>query len=491
MPGKVLSNRNLGVAVFITALIAYAGTVGYEYVWDDPYLINRVREALSTGEISSLFTTSFYVKTVNTARYYRPVMLASLLGDVFLTGGVPWFSHLVNVLVHALNSTLLFFLFRKVLQNDNSALVGALLFAVFPVHAGTVAAVYNRVELLTLTLLLPLVFYWIDSEGQNGRRDPRFRALSLLSFFLACLTKETAFMLPAALVGWEALKFKRPGPDRLKDLGYTAAATGAALLIRTTVFLWETTNTGVQGFRAGSFLSEVPFTKVLKIILVNMRMAVLPVSGRTHWAATDLSIGWMTVLGGLCFLLILGLGFKRSPGYTARGLIWWSAFTLPVLGFFSLGAVVATERYTYIPSVGLCLLVGGAVASLPEYVQGARWSKALVLAGMIAMGIGAADQARVYRNEVTLFSEVTSTNPAFASAHLNLGAALVREGRYEEALRSYAKARALVPGWVDATFNRGNLYFRMGRYEEALRDFDSVLEKNPVTGRRPLTGATC
>lgn len=68
MPGKVLSNRSLGAAVFIAALITYAGTVGYEYVWDDPYLIDRVRKALSTGEISRLFTTSFYVKTVNTAR---------------------------------------------------------------------------------------------------------------------------------------------------------------------------------------------------------------------------------------------------------------------------------------------------------------------------------------------------------------------------------------------------------------------------------------
>jgi tetratricopeptide (TPR) repeat protein len=479
VPGKVKSSRRLGAVVFIAALVTFAGTIGYGYVWDDPYLIGRIREAISTGEIPGLFTSSFYVKTVSTARYYRPVMLASLLGDITLTGGAPWFSHLVNILVHALNSTLVFLLFKKVLRDDHGALVGALLFAVIPVHAGSVAAVYNRVELMTLALLLPMVLYWTGSEEHNGPQESRFLPLSLLSFFLACLTKETAFMLPAVLFGWEAVRVKRSGHYRLKDLTYMAFAAGAALLVRTTVFALERADTLVPGAGAGTLKPEASLTSILKILMVNMRLAVFPLPGRTHWAATDLSVGWITVLALLFFLLLIGLGFRMSPGSTSRGLVWWAMFTLPVVGIFNLGPVVATQRYVYIPSVGLSLIVGGMVASLPGRVLGRNWVKGLVLAAMIALGISAAVQAQVWKNEVTLFREVTGTNPAFANAHINLGVALAREGRYEEALQAYDKAQSLVPGWVDAAFNRGNLFYRMGRYEEALTDFDLVLKKEP------------
>jgi len=479
MPGKVKSSRRLGAIVFFAALVTFAGTVGYGYVWDDPYLIGRIREAISTGEIPGLFTSSFYVKTISTARYYRPVMLASLLGDIILTDGAPWFSHLVNILLHALNSTLVFLLFKKILRDDHGALVGALLFAVFPVHAGSVAAVYNRVELMTLALLLPMVLYWTGSEEHSGPPENRFLSLSLLSFFLACLTKETAFMLPAVLFGWEAVRVKRPGRYRLKHLAYTAIAAAAALLVRTIVFTLERADTLVPGAGAGALQPEISLTNILKILMVNMRLAVFPLPGRTHWAATDLSVGWITVLAVLFFLLLIGLGFRMSPGSTARGLIWWATFTLPVVGIFNLGPVVATQRYVYIPSVGLSLIVGGMVASLPGRVLGRNWVKGLALAAMIALGIGAAAQARVWKNEVTLFREVTGTNPAFANAHVNLGVALAREGHYEEALQAYGQAEFLVPGWVNAAFNRGNLFYRMGKYEEALTEFDSVLKKEP------------
>ena len=480
LPGKDKSSLRYGVAVFIVALVTFVGTVKFSYVWDDPYLIGRLREAFSTGDISGLFTSSFYVKTASAARYYRPVMLASLLGDVVLTDGAPWFSHLVNIFIHALNSTLVFFLFQRVFRNDNGALFGAFLFAVLPVHAGTVAAVYNRAELIALALLWPLVFYWTDSWYSRGPGRARYRAVALLSFFLACLTKEIAFMLPAVLIGWEALRFRRPDPDRLKDLVYTAMIAGAALLLRVVIFAWERAEPAIQGARAGELSQETSLLKVIKVFLIDTRLAVFPFPGRTHWAATDLFIGWTTVAAVVCFFLILGLGFKKAPEQTARGLIWWLAFAVPVVGFINLGPIVATERYIYIPSVGLCMIVGGIVALLPKKMMEARWVRGLALAVLFALGAGSMIQARVWANDVALFGEITESNPGYANAHVNLGVALAREGRYMEALRSYEKAQRLIPGWVDVSFNRGNLFYQMGKYEEALEDFDKVLEAGPA-----------
>jgi tetratricopeptide (TPR) repeat protein len=474
-----MSSRSLASAVFVAALVTFAGTVGYSYVWDDPYLVTRVKSALANGDISQLFTTSFYVKTMSSARYYRPVMLATLLGEISLTGGAPWFSHLINVLIHALNSTLVYLLLRKTLRHGTGALAGAILFAVHPVHAETVAAVFNRMDLLALTLLLPVAILWTPLGAEPVPVSPLVRVSAMASFFLACLTKETAFMLPVVLLGLEILRSKRPERASAINLLSIASVSGAALLLRWAVFAREGATGAAGVIRAGALLPDADFFKILKILLVNMRLAVLPFPFRSQWAESDLYLEWPTTLAAVFFVFLVVLAFRRCPRVAGPGMLWWSIFTLPVLGFFNIGQVAAAERYAYIPSVGVVLIVGGLVASLPGEVLNRKLVKYAALAGMLVLGTAAGLHTRALKNDITLFQKLTGTNPNFASVHLNLGAALARKGRFEEALLSYENAAALVPGWSDVAFNRGNVFYRMGRYEEALKDYQSVLKNDP------------
>ena len=479
MPGKDLYSRSLVAAVFIAAFLTYFCTVWYGYVWDDPYLIDRVRSVLANGDISQLFTTSFYVKTLGSARYYRPVMLATLLGEISLTGGVPWFSHLINVLIHALNSILVYFLLRKILRHDTGALAAALLFAVLPVHANAVAAVYNRMDLLSLTLLLPIAIWWRPLEADPVPVSPVVKVSAMVSFFLACLTKETAFMLPVVFFGWEVIRRKRPDKYSVINLLSVAAVSGAVLILRWIVFAREGLPETVGAVKAGVLLPADAFTRILKVLLVNMRLAVLPYPYRSQWSGRDLSFEWITALAAAFFVFLVVSALRRCPRTTGAGLLWWSIFTLPVLGFFNLGQIVAAERYAYIPSVGLVIIVGGLVASMPDRVSSRKPLKFMALALVAVLGTGAALHTRELKDEITLFQKVAGNNPNFAGIHINLGVALAREGRFEEAFQSYENAAALVPGWSDVAFNRGNLFYRIGRYEEALKDYKSVLKNDP------------
>lgn len=472
-------NYKLGLALFMVALVTYAGTVGFGYSWDDPYLVGRVKQAISHGDIWGLFTHGFHVKAVNSARYYRPVMFASLLGEAVLTGGKPWFSHLVNVLIHALNAALLFVLFKRMLKENRGALIGALLFAVHPAHSGTVAGVSNRMELLSLALILPLLVYWTGIEDNDRRHGIRSAVLPLSFYFLACLTKEIAFMVPAVLLGWEALNLRRPNRHRLVVIVMTGVALGATILIRTIVFAREAAGHVSPTVQAGTFSSHISITQLLEILMVNVRMVILPFPGRTHWAATDFHPGWLSGLAVILFFLLLLFGFRRNPGITSRALIWWSVFTLPVSGLFFLGPMIAAERFTYIPSVGLCLLVGGIVASLPERREGRHRAAILAFTVLFLLGAASAAKARFWRDETALFTEVIRTNPGFATGYLNLGAVLARRGDFDEALSVYNRAQAHVQEPGDIIFNRGNLLYRLGRYREALADYDTVLEINP------------
>ena len=135
-PDQKLTTLGMGtISVFVVALIVYAGTLGFPYVWDDLHLVSRVQGAVKAGQTSQLLTSSFFVKTAQSAHYYRPVMMVSLLGDILLAGGSAWFSHLVNMVIHAMNAVLVLLLLRRSLTHEAGALSGAPIFAVHPVHA--------------------------------------------------------------------------------------------------------------------------------------------------------------------------------------------------------------------------------------------------------------------------------------------------------------------------------------------------------------------
>jgi Flp pilus assembly protein TadD len=474
---KESANLRHYAIVFAIALMTFAVTLNYGYTWDDPFLFNRVRQALSSGDISSLFTSGFYVKQAGSARYFRPVMFATLAGEVSLTGGISWFSHMVNILIHALNSVLVYVFLRKRFGNPGASLFGALLFAVYPVHAEAVAAVSNRMDLLALTLLMPAAIIWVSFDADPASVSKGSRAAALLCFFLACLTKETAIMLPLVFIVWTAV-FRRPlgKPERIYLL-HLILTVCIIILIRWIVFSGGDVTEKVTALKAGSLLPLESISRIGKIILINMRMAVWPFPVRTLWAGSDLIVGWVTLLGAGLFIAAAVWAIIKSPKYSGEGLLWWVVFSLPVLGFINLGQVVAAERYAYIPSVGLSVIAGGIAATWSGHAHAKI--KNFALAVIIILAASAAWHTKDFRNEITLFRKVARHNPDFPTVHLNLGAALAKDGRFEEALESYNRASALAPAWTDPLFNRGNLRYRTGKYKEAIVDFRSVLENDP------------
>jgi tetratricopeptide (TPR) repeat protein len=467
------------IVVAVLSFLVFAGTIANDFVWDDPLLIDHVKKAVSEEGIVELFTTSFHVKTAQSARYYRPVMRASLIGDLYLGGGAPWFSHLTNVLIHCFNAVLVLLLFRQILGNNSGAFAGSLLFAVHPVHTEAVAAVFSRMDLLALLLLLPAALNWTKPEDSHYSRISPVRYLAPLSYFLACLTKETSFMLLPVLLVWVVLEWKRPAKSKVVSFIWLTIAAFTALIIRMAVFAREAGAGSIPGVRAGAMLPDIDPLRILKILVVNMRLAITPFPDRSYWSGWDLTLTWTTVLTAVCFLLFLGWAFRRSPGFTVKGLIWWAVFTLPVVGIFHLGQVVAAERYAYIPSVGFCLMAGGIVASMSEKILSRSVWKVLVASGLTALACWSVYHSVLWKNEIVLYGHVLKNNPSYANIHVNFGAALVREGRYQEALESYEKAELLVPGWAMVSFNRGNLLYKTGNYEKALEDFNSVLRIDP------------
>ena len=192
----------LALVVAAAATLAYGGTLAHGFVWDDPMLIRDRIHLYTWRGLPSLLGSDFFGGTTQATHYYRPAVTLTFFLDLTLWGLHPFGFHLTNVLGHALTSVCVFWLARRVTREDAVAVAAGAVFAVHPVHSGSVAFVAGRTDVLaTLFALAALLAHarWRES-GQAW-----WRLVSLAAFALAVLSKEAAVVVPALLVLWDRL----------------------------------------------------------------------------------------------------------------------------------------------------------------------------------------------------------------------------------------------------------------------------------------------
>jgi tetratricopeptide (TPR) repeat protein len=172
--------------------------------------------------------------------------------------------------------------------------------------------------------------------------------------------------------------------------------------------------------------------------------------------------------------------FWRGRKYLAVGWLWFVGTLVPVIGLVRFTGSSYADRFTYVPYIGLFIMIGWGVAGLVS-----RWAYRKVLLGvsmvivLTAMGIRAHRQVRFWNNSITLFShavEVTQDNPL---ACYNLGTAYDDVGRHQEAIEVYKEAIRIKPDYADACYNLGNAYSNVGRYQEAVDAFNEAISIKP------------
>jgi tetratricopeptide (TPR) repeat protein len=192
-----------------------------------------------------------------------------------------------------------------------------------------------------------------------------------------------------------------------------------------------------------------------------------------------MSIGFATIwLLGLVALAFLAwrLGIGRVG---SAALAWLLLFLLPVSGIVPIGGAAIAERYLYLPSVGFVLVVSLFLDRL-DRPPAARI--ALVLAATTLLGAFAwisVDRSRVWRDEISLFSDLVRTTPELVSPHYNLGSAYLAKGRHAEAIEELEQAVRMLPeAWRYHT-NLGLAYLGAGREVDALRAEQRAVEIDP------------
>ena len=428
------------------AAVVYANTLRNGFAYDDFTFV------LGNATVTSP-TLSGFLTLSQRGNLFRPVTFASFalnwaLGHAYAVG-----YHLVNLLLHAAVTVLLYLLLRKLLENaarpEAISFVAAALFAVHPIHTEAVAAIYNRSELLAAGFLFAGWLLHLDD-----RLIP-----SLLCFLLALLSKESAVVfLPFVLAGdWARGKFK-PASRYAWLAGLTALYMA---------LLWKT-----QGGQFGKGIYSpldnplaglpalIKIGNALRIAWKYVGLLVYPanLSYDYSYNAIRLYASWEKLLpAALGTLAVLGLwlwaaGTDRKPWMLA-GAMYLGGFAVTANIFVSAGTSIMAERLAYLPSAGFCLLVALLWSQIANRKPAASWALLMVL--VLALGVRTVVRNADWKDNLTLFSHDVKVQPGSARVHRALGSEFASRGQLQAASAEFRAALRIFPDYADAAEGYG------------------------------------
>ncbi len=471
-----LATATLGLLI----AVSYFPATRLGFVWDDVIITTLPAIQDWQGLWDLWFApASAYRKGFIGEDHYWPVLYTTFWLEHKLWGFAPAGYHIVNLVLHLINTVLLWRLFLR-LAVPGAWWVAAI-FAVHPLHVESVAWVIARKDLLATLFYLAAFAVWLRFVG--APRIGRYVAVMVL-FAAGMLSKSIVVTFPAALLIWHWWKAGRvTGPDliRLVPLFLLAAALAALdLAIYQKVnlsFDYTLTERALMAahslwFYAGKLLFPVH----LAVLYPPWDLAGAPAWGYLAAAAAALASLWL---------------LRRRVGRGPLACALFFGLTLsPVLGFVDFGYMnvsFAADRYQYLAGAGVLMLVAGGAARGAERLRGAAKTAATAAAGVVLalLATGVWLQCGVYQNDLTLFRHAAATHPDSWAAHSRAGAETLKRKRYDEAERHFRRSLELRSHDATGRHRRDTLQniaetLRMrGRHAEALATYRAASAEDP------------
>ena len=240
---------------------------------------------------------------------------------------------------------------------------------------------------------------------------------------------------------------------------------------------------------AVTFLESLPFpARLANALLAYVRYAglmVVPTDLAVLYPYPDAGIPPSEVLGSAAAILAataLAIRFGRRLPYLPVGWFWYLGTLVPVIGLVQVGLQSIANRYTYLPLVGLFLIVVWGAADLAERIPSRARTPALAVsavAAMLALGGAARVETRYFRDSIVLFERTLAITSNNAHAQYNLGAALARRGDVDQAIAHYREAVRIDPGLAASWSSLGGALLEQGKAREAIAPIEESLRLNP------------
>lgn len=492
-------NRLRRLLPFIVAAVtaaAFLPTIDGEFLnWDDDrnFLRNPGFRGLGLEQLRWMLT-AFHLG------HYIPVSWLTLAADHALWGMDPRGYHLTNVLLHAANAVLLYFLSLRLFRfaavgasrgaglSDGVegawdrlwAAAGALFYSLHPLRVESVAWITERRDVLSLFfVLLTLLTYTREP------RTPRRRALCLLLAAAAMFSKPTAVMIPVLLLVLDAYPlrrfggklFSRENARPLLEKAPFFALSLAAGLLAVAGHAAAGQFVGLERHSLTARLAQAAYVTASPLARTLWPFGLSPVYRHPHTTDFGQPIFWLC--GAAVLALAAALIWKRRawPAAAAAG----AAYVATLAPFWALaeGNSINHDRYSQLPSLGLAMLAAGVLAK-----RGAA-ARSLAVAAAVLAALFALTQKQnaFWRDSVSLWTRAARAQPSSFVAHYNLGTALAADGRHSEAAARYAETLRIYPKHAAAQNNWAVSLAALGRPAEAEARYRAALELKPDSAR--------
>jgi len=472
------------------------GFIGFD---DNDYLVQNwhIHSGVTWNALAWAFQSGY-------ASNWHPLTWISHMLDCQFYGLNPAGHHATSLIIHSLNSVLLFILLNQMTKATWRSAFAAALFAWHPLHVESVAWAAERKDVLS-------AFFWILTlmaytqyarkrtnleHSQKGRGAGFYYGWSLASFAFALMSKPMAVTLPFVLLlmdFWPLERFanfqtsgeisaESAGPVRNLRALIVEKLPFFVLALVASVITFKVQQAGgavetMAGFPVSlrfknAFLAYAGY--ILKTIWPEHLAVLYPLSSHLP---TSSVIG-----AAVLFMLVCVAAFwfwKRSP-YLFSGWFWFVGTLVPVIGIVQVGAQSMADRYTYIPSIGLFIVIAWGADALLSKIPRAR----NILAGIAVVVLAAffaltRHQIGYWQNGEILFKHAVAVTHDNFLAYSALGESLGEGGHTNEALAASAEAVRLQPRSPECQYNLGTLWSAMGKPDQAIPHFEAALKENP------------
>lgn len=464
--------------IVVLTLIVFFRTSDYGILnWDDNrYLYdNEVLQELSSENVKTIFS-SFYFGN------YHPLTTITYAVEHSLFGFNPKPYHVTNIIFHLLNVILVFYFIYLLIGRIDLASIVALFFAVHPMHVESVAWISERKDVLySFFFLAALIsyFYYL-SKG----RKLKYLIISFILFILSLLSKSAAVTLPLIML--------------LMDY-YLKRKYTHSIIIEKIPFIMLSVLFGVLAMLSQNIedaeMVIANFNWLDRIFLVSYSImfyivkAFIPINlSAIHYypIKSGAALPFEFYLAPLGILMIIFLIYKSKA--FKRELIFGSLFFLftifIVLQIIPIGRAIVSERYTYIPYIGIFFII----SQFYYYVHSGKFSfsskvKSYITYAIIAyaliFSLVSWNRVEVWENGVKLFSDVIKKYPDRYYGYWSRGNSFKDESKFKEAINDYTQVIRLKPDYYEAYTNRGLIKDYMQDYEEAIKDYERAIKLKP------------
>jgi len=456
------------IAILILTLIIYFPSLKNEFVSldDDSYVINN--PLIAQFDLKMLFTSNWMGN-------YHPFVLIVYSFIYSIVEDAPFVYHLVNLFIHLFNTAMVFWLIFELIGIFEIAFIVSLFFGIHPMHVESVAWVSELKDLLYSAFFLLSFFYYVKYLKNDLNR--KYFVFSLFFFLCSLFSKGMGVSLSIILL--------------LVDY-FLNRKLETKLIVEKIPFFLLSLIFGIIAIKAQQDSGAIPtdiynlsqrvvfacYSFVLYIIKI-----IAPINLSAFYlypVKSGENIQAVYYTFPLLVLLIIGIAIylAKSDKRIFFGVGFFLITILLVLQLIPVGSAMMADRYTYIPSIGIFVIIAMFLHQLDKSYNYRKLAMGLFFLFTIIFSVLAYQRTIVWSNSMSLYNDILK-KAEVPMAYGNRGLLFQNVGDLEKSESDFNKAIQLAPNYKEAFINRGNLYMAIGKYDLALLDCNSAIDLDP------------